>query len=84
MNSELLGHEVTDRVSGFTGVVTGYVQYISGCNQVLVIPKVGKDAAFKGGEWFDVQRVKKVAGSKAIVLDNTKTPGADKAPARRI
>lgn len=73
-----LGVTVTDRISGFTGIVTGRVEYISGCNQLLVTPKAGKDAA-----WFDEQRCKVDIRRAAIVLDNSGNPGHDKsAPVR--
>ena len=76
-----LGIRVQDKITGFSGVVTGFVQYISGCHQVLVVPPA-KDNDAKPGEWFDVQRVKRVDDSK-ISLDNGDTPGCDRAPPKR-
>lgn len=75
----MLGTRVRDRITGFSGVVTGYVQYISGCNQVLVNPGVDKDGKLMDGNWFDVQRVERIDNS-LIVLENGETPGCD-APA---
>ena len=34
--SEVLGHQVEDIITGFKGTATGYVKYLSGCNQVLI------------------------------------------------
>lgn len=78
-----LGSKVKDKITGFSGVVTGFVTYLSGFNQALVVPRVGKDGAFKDGQWFDEQRLvinKKIA---PIKLDNGKTPGADIAAPKR-
>lgn len=82
-HTDLLGQKVKDRITGFGGVVTGYVYYISGCNQCLVVPQVGSDGKQIDGAWFDVQRLEIDADAKRIVLDNGKTPGFDAAPPRR-
>ncbi len=78
----LLGHTVTDRITGFTGVVTGHVDYITGCSQVLVAPKT-RDGAAVASEWFGVQRVAVDHDVAPIALDNGATPGCDRAPPRR-
>jgi hypothetical protein len=72
-----LGVTATDRITGFSGVVTGYCEYISGCNQALLIPKVGADGAHREGQWYDVQRLDVDPNIKAVVLDNGPTPGFD-------
>lgn len=73
-----LGITVKDKITGFEGVVTGFVKYISGCNQVLVVPKVDDKGASRDGAWFDVQRMERV-GKDQIILDNGDTPGCDAA-----
>lgn len=73
-----LGVTVKDRITGFTGVVTGFVKYISGCNQALVQPRVKDDGAFADSHWFDVQRLE-VQDQPRVELDNSETPGPDKA-----
>jgi hypothetical protein len=77
-----LGLTYRDKISGFTGVATGFVQYISGCNQVLLQPKTGKDGVFVDSTWFDQQRIEQVPG-KPVILDNSKTPGFDKPAMKR-
>lgn len=77
-----LGWTVRDRVTGFQGVAMGYVQYLSGCNQVLVVPRVDKDGKIQPGEWLDEQRLERV-GDEQIVLRNL-NPGFDAPPPRRI
>ena len=50
------GREYRDHITGFTGKCTGKVQYISGCDQVLLQPPVNKDGDTRKGEWFDDER----------------------------
>ena len=75
----ILGKRVTDNISGFTGVVTGYVHYLSGCNQALVVPKNDADGNFREARWFDDQRLT-IHDDARITLDNPGGAGFDKAP----
>ncbi len=74
-----LGSTVKDRITGFKGVVTGYVTYISGCNQCLVAPPVQKDGKISESHWLDEQRLE-VVGKAVTTLDNSAARGFD-APA---
>ena len=40
---ESIGKSFTDSITGFKGVCTGRIEYISGCNQLLLTPKVALD-----------------------------------------
>ena len=77
-----LGKTVTDRITGFSGIVTGYVQYISGCNQVLIVPPVDGDGKLRDAEWFDEQRIE-IHEVDAVTLDNDGHEGFDKAAPKR-
>ena len=77
-----LGAEYTDKISGFTGVATGYCQYLSGCNQVLLAPKIKKDGTLPDSQWFDDQRLRKNK-ARIVNLDNSKSPGFDKPAPKR-
>ena len=78
----MLGTTQRDKITGFEGVVTGFCQYISGCNQAMLVPKVGEKGEFKEPHWFDVQRLEQV-GSDVVKLENGATPGFDlEAPKR--
>lgn len=79
---EILGTTQQDRITGFIGVATGYVQYISGCNQVLLVPKITADGKLPESHWYDVQRLEQV-GTDQIVLNNAASPGFDKEPPKR-
>lgn len=69
-----LGFSYVDRITGFTGVATGYVSYITGCNQVYLTPRIDADGKQRDGAWMDEQRLER-AVSEQIVLDNGTTPG---------
>ncbi len=82
--SEILGHKVKDVISGFEGRVTGYVIYLSGCNQLNIVPEYDKKAKkWPEAHWIDVQRAVIVDKSQRVTLDNRKTPGHDEPPAER-
>ena len=77
-----LGQLVKDKITGYAGIVTGLCEYISGCNQALIVPRVGKDGKRDQGEWFDVQRL--AVTSKTILrLNNNSTPGPDREAPKR-
>ena len=77
-----LGGEYKDKITGFAGVATGYVKYITGCNQVLLAPKVKKGGDRPDASWFDEQRLTQV-GRKVIVVDNSDARGFDAEPPKR-
>jgi|SRR3990167_7090389 len=79
-----LGMTVEDKVTGFKGVVTGIVYYLSGCNQALVVPKATENGGrYNDPIWFDLQRLSVDMNTSRILLQNEKTPGFDKAPPKR-
>ena len=55
---ELLGHRVTDVVTGFKGVVSSISFDLYGCIQAVVTPAAGKDGKQEDSRWYDVQRLK--------------------------
>lgn len=73
----VLGCRAKDRISGFTGRVTGIANYLTGCNQVLIVPeKLKDDGSIVDAHWYDIQRCERI-GADVLVLDNGATPGAD-------
>lgn len=69
-----MGRKCTDSITGFSGVVTAYAEYITGCNQLLLTPKTVKKGEMKRSSWVDEQRVV-FSNKKAVVLDNSESPG---------
>lgn len=76
-----LGHTVSDAITGFTGIVTGRCEYITGCTQALVQPRVKEDGDFVESRWIDEDRLT-VVSDEPIVLD-VKKNGPDKPAPRR-
>lgn len=54
---DLLGHRVTDRVTGFEGVVASVTFDLYGCIQAVVNPGLDKDGKLGEQQWFDVNRL---------------------------
>jgi hypothetical protein len=81
-----LGWTYKDVITGFKGVATGYVQYITGCNQVLLNPKVDADGKIRDSNWFDEARLQICAEEAPVELDTklvTANPGPDKQAPKR-
>ncbi len=55
-----MGCRARDTITGFTGIVTGMAQYITGCDQVLLKPKVDEKGADVNGCWYDDGRLEYV------------------------
>ena len=72
---EWIGKKAKDKITGFEGTVIGRSEYITGCDQFLVTPKVKADGEKKNGCWFDEQRLEIIKGKK-VELDNSKGNGA--------
>jgi hypothetical protein len=83
VSGDIIGFEVRDVITGFQGIAIGHVVYISGCNQVLILPPLGTDGKAPEGAWYDDQRVERVEGGRVVELDNSKTPGPDAEPPKR-
>ena len=60
---ENFGKKATDKVTGFTGVITAKALYMYGCAQYLLMPRVDKDGKRQDGEWFDEGRIE-IAGDE--------------------
>lgn len=80
-----IGVTVKDRLTGFSGVVTGRADYITGCNQYLVRPtKLKETGEMHDGNWLDEQRLEVVnaavhPAAKAVQVETARASraGAD-------
>jgi hypothetical protein len=54
---KMLGLKVKDKVTGFSGVVTGVSFDLYGCIQAIVNPGMGKDGKLQEQVWLDVERL---------------------------
>lgn len=76
----LLGHEVKDRVSDFTGVVTSVSFDLFGCVQAVVRPRALDDKGnLKDACWFDVSRLERTSTSPLMAV-----PSFDKFEAKAV
>jgi hypothetical protein len=50
------GDKVKDKITGFEGTVTGRVEYITGCNQLLVQPSSKDGTEMPKSSWIDEDR----------------------------
>ena len=80
-----LGATYRDEITGFEGIATGVVKYITGCDQVLLAPQ-SRDGLKLDAHWFDKPRVIRMPGN-IIKLEfandadfDTKDRGADITP----
>jgi hypothetical protein len=77
----LLGLTVQDKLTGFSGVVTGQVEYLTGCNQCLVQPKCKPDGGWVDSQWLDVDRLASTSQPRATLT--VEKLGFDKEAPRR-
>lgn len=72
------GQEVKDVITGFTGIITGRANYLTGCNQYVLQPKCIEDTdKYPTANWFDEGRLELIG--EGISEDDVKSddPGSD-------
>lgn len=53
-----LGDKVSDKITGFSGIITGKAEYLTGCIQYLVTPqRLDNDGKMPDGAWIDESRL---------------------------
>jgi hypothetical protein len=64
MNKFNLGEEAKDKITGFKGILTGYMKCLTGCDQYCIQPKCEGVLADKLPEanWIDEGRVELIEG----------------------
>jgi len=67
---KLLGMKVTDKVTGFAGVVTALSFDLYGCIQAIVTPAAGKAGKQEESRWFDVQRLEATSRAPVMAIPN--------------
>ena len=76
-----LGRKYKDVITNFEGYAIGYVNYITGCNQVLVQPMSEKPSEKPEADWIDEQRLEEVEGE--MVSMGSRPAGFDKVAPKR-
>lgn len=75
MQTFKLGSRLRDKVSGFVGIASSRIEYLSGCVQYCLVPGVDKDGKYVDGHYIDVQRLEVV--DEGVSIDPTETGGPD-------
>jgi len=76
------GRLYRDHITGYEGRCTGFTSYISGCDQVLLVPPVDKDGKHQYGHWFDDDRLVDVELEEKVERTSERG-GPQQAPSRR-
>ena len=63
---DLLGMQVRDQVTGYSGVVTSVCFDLYGCIQAVVNPGTDKDGKLQEASWFDVGRLTLVSNAPVM------------------
>ena len=72
-----LGRELKCVVTGFTGIATAKIEYLNGCIQYCIVPKVREDGKRPDGEYIDQGQLELVGEGVKIVKANTGGPQRD-------
>jgi hypothetical protein len=83
MFSFKLGDKLRDKITGFTGINTGRVQYLTGCIQYLLVPRGETENKLPDGEWFDEGRLEVVEEGLIPFNEDKKIVGPDLEPPKR-
>ena len=51
------GKKARDKITGFSGVITGINSWITGCDQILLQPSVNEKGEWQESRWFDDSRI---------------------------
>lgn len=68
MRNKNLGKTGEDIITGFTGTITGHVEYLTGCGQYLLAPR-SKDNSYAEPYWYDANRIKIRENSIALDIE---------------
>lgn len=77
-----VGQKVKEVVTGFTGIVTGRAEYLTGCAQILIQPPC-QDGKYTDSLWFDETRCEIVEAKPVAVPGNRPDAGPDKPAPKR-
>ena len=69
--NKLFGRRATDKINGFTGIITAEANYMTGCKQVLVDSETLGDNGKAKSKWIDFARLT-VESTPHRVLDDVK------------
>lgn len=79
---DLLGWQVRDMITGFTGTATSISFELYGCVQVLIHAGMDKDNKMIDQQWFDYKRLAIISPERVMSAPNFDLPetGGDRLP----
>lgn len=77
-----LGEKVKDTVTGFKGTVISRIEYLNGCLQYCIDPKVGKEGKMEKSHYIDEGQLEPVKGKSARESESGPQGVMEKAPDR--
>lgn len=75
-----IGKEAKDKITGFKGIIIGRADYLFGCSQYGLSPKIDKEGKVGVVNWFDEGRVEiigKGIDPKEVKADKNGGPNSD-------
>lgn len=79
-----LGNKVRDRVTGFEGIATSRLEYLNGCVQYGVTPKVEEGKSTRpNAEWIDHGQLEVIGEGVTVAQHETGGPVLDAPTAYR-
>ena len=72
-----IGNRAKCRVSGFVGIAIARVEYLNGCVQMCLKPKVDKDGKEQEGLYVDIGQLDYVDAGIAVTKKKTGGPSKD-------
>ncbi len=75
-----LGKRVKDMISGFEGIATGRAEYLYGCVQYCIVPRIDGDGKSREGEWFDEGRL--IVCGDGLTVEDVSIPNKPGGPQR--
>ena len=66
-----LGQEAEDIITGFKGIITAHIRYLSGCDQYCLSPRVDNEGKHIDGRYVDEPALKLVKKGRKISLPKT-------------
>jgi len=72
-----LGETLQCKVTEFTGIATAKVEYLNGCIQYCLVPKIGADNKRPNGEYIDQGQLSKINNGISVEQSDTGGPQRD-------
>ena len=76
MKNQNLGRQGKDTVTGFEGIIISEHQYLTGCTQYGLQPKIKEDGSLPEAKYFDATCVQ-VTGEPMYIPGTEEDPGCE-------